>query len=203
MAPSSCFSFLCKIVIHIIHLNLFISHYLKKFNRNRGLRPIKKDRQNFLCEQAHNLFGPSLSRSAARFRFATSRSRASPYKKGQTKFLMWASSQRYFVCPFLHCSCYNENWLLYSWAYWPACARSSSWLPCSMIFPSFMKRITSADWMVDSLWATMKLVLPFIMAAKAFWIFISVLVSMDEVASVSYTHLKSTVSNDSSVPHLF
>ena len=46
-----------------------------------------------------------------------------------------------------------------------------------------MTRITSADWMVESLWATMKLVRPCIMRANACWIFCSVRVSMEEVAS--------------------
>ena len=37
--------------------------------------------------------------------------------------------------------------------------------------------------MVDSRWATIKLVLPSIILANAFWMRISVLVSMDDVAS--------------------
>ena len=62
-------------------------------------------------------------------------------------------------------------------------ARSCSWLPCSMIFPSFITRIRSASLIVDSLCATIKLVLPSIRRVKALWIFSSVLVSMEEVAS--------------------
>ena len=54
-----------------------------------------------------------------------------------------------------------------------------------MICPSFITRITSASRIVDSLCATINVVLPFISAAKASCIFISVLVSMDEVASSS------------------
>ena len=37
-------------------------------------------------------------------------------------------------------------------------------MPCSMILPSFITRMTSALWMVESLWATIKLVLPFVAA---------------------------------------
>ena len=46
-----------------------------------------------------------------------------------------------------------------------------------------MTRITSASLMVESLCATIKLVCPFISLPKASWIFTSVLVSMEDVAS--------------------
>ena len=39
---------------------------------------------------------------------------------------------------------------------------------CSMMLPSFITRITSLSLIVESLWATTKLVLPFIILAKAF-----------------------------------
>ena len=54
-----------------------------------------------------------------------------------------------------------------------------------MIFPSFITRMISASLIVESLCATIKLVLPFIIFRNAFCIFISVLVSIDEVASSS------------------
>ena len=46
-----------------------------------------------------------------------------------------------------------------------------------------MTKIISASLMVDKRWATIKLVLPSIILAKAFWMRISVRVSMEEVAS--------------------
>ena len=52
-----------------------------------------------------------------------------------------------------------------------------------MTFPSFITSIASALFIVESLCATMKLVLPAVNVSKARWIFISVLVSIDEVAS--------------------
>ncbi len=52
-----------------------------------------------------------------------------------------------------------------------------------MILPSFITRIISAVWMVDRRCATIKLVRPSIIFANAFWIFSSVRVSMEEVAS--------------------
>ena len=58
-------------------------------------------------------------------------------------------------------------------------------MPFSIIFPSFITRITSASRIVESLWATIKLVLPSIILLNAFCILISVLVSMEEVASSS------------------
>ena len=65
----------------------------------------------------------------------------------------------------------------------PPAFSSVSWLPFSMILPSRMTRITSAFSMVLSRCATTKLVRPCIITANAFWIFSSVRVSMDEVAS--------------------
>ena len=51
------------------------------------------------------------------------------------------------------------------------------------MWPSFITRMTSASRMVDRRWATMKLVRPCIMRAKAFWMRTSVRVSMEDVAS--------------------
>lgn len=56
-------------------------------------------------------------------------------------------------------------------------------ISCSIIFPSFMTRILSASRIVERRCATMKLVRPFIIVRNAFCIRISVLVSIEEVAS--------------------
>ena len=51
------------------------------------------------------------------------------------------------------------------------------------MWPSRMTKMVSASRMVDSRWATIKLVRPSIIFWKAFWMRISVRVSMEEVAS--------------------
>lgn len=56
-------------------------------------------------------------------------------------------------------------------------------MPCSIMCPSFMTRMREAFLMVESLWATTKLVRPFMRVSKACWMRISVRVSMLEVAS--------------------
>ena len=56
-------------------------------------------------------------------------------------------------------------------------------MPCSIMCPWFITRITSAVWTVDNSWATTKLVRPYINVSKARWMRISVMVSMEDVAS--------------------
>ena len=65
----------------------------------------------------------------------------------------------------------------------PACASSSSWLPCSTMLPAFITRMRSASRIVDRRWAITKLVRCERSAAIAFWISTSVRVSTELVAS--------------------
>ena len=64
-------------------------------------------------------------------------------------------------------------------------AISSSCFPLSTIFPSLTTRMMSAFLTVDILWAITMEVLPSMMVSMAFWIFCSIMVSTDAVASSS------------------
>ena len=57
------------------------------------------------------------------------------------------------------------------------------WVPCSLISPLDITNIKSALMIVDKRWATINVVLPLINSFMTCWIFTSVSVSIDDVAS--------------------
>ena len=69
----------------------------------------------------------------------------------------------------------------------PPFPTSSSWVPHSVITPSAMEMILPAFRMVESLWAMIRVVLPFASASNARWI----LASVTEANAEQYPELKS------------
>src|SRR5262249_21956366 len=61
----------------------------------------------------------------------------------------------------------SPNWTLYRWAYSPPRASSSSCVPSSVILPSSSTTMRSAWRMVDSRWAMMSVVRPFMSRRSA------------------------------------